>query len=242
MLADGFTSGALGQLALGVLAEGRSRDAILDFIQAQLPRWRDRPDRPPRTSETTLTSQLCAHLNSAARRTPGWDCLQFRVEEADEAQASRKVDLVAAAVGESLIVQGRSYCDFETILPVECKRLPTPAGTGRDEREYVTTRVGVGGAIQRYKEGKHGATHVRAALIAYVQEYSFDYWFVLVGDWIRDLQMSGTPGWSAADALVEHARDAEVGVAVHESIHSRSNLPAIYLRHLWVDMARLKTP
>lgn len=236
MLADGSTSRALGQLASGVLAEGRSRAAILDFILDQLPRWRDRPDRPQRTSETTLTSQLCAHLNSATRKTPGWDCLQFRVEEADETQASRKVDLVAAAAGDALIVQGRSYSDFETILPIECKRLPIPAGTGRDEREYVITRVGVGGGIQRYKEGKHGAAHVRAALIAYVQGQSFDHWRASIEGWIRDLHTAGSPGWSPADGLVTQRQDPVAGVAIHESVHSRANLPAIHLRHLWVKM------
>lgn len=236
MLADGSTSRTTGQSASGIIAEGRSRTAILDFILDQLPRWRDRPDRPPRTSETTLTSQLCAHLNSAARNTPGWDCLQFRVEETDETQASRKIDLVAAAAGDALIVQGRSYTDFETILPVECKRLPTPAGAGRDEREYVVTHTGVGGGIQRYKEGKHGAAHERAALIAYVQEQSFDHWLTLIGGWIRDLYSAGRPGWSSADALVCQEHDNVVGIATHESVHSRLNLPAIHLRHLWVRM------
>ena len=236
MLADGSTSHALGQLASGFLAEGQSRAAILDFILGQLPRWRDRPDRPLRTSETMLTSQLCAHLNSAARKTPGWDCLQFRVEEADETHVSRKIDLVAAAAGDALIVQGRSYSDFETILPIECKRLPIPVGSGRDEREYVVTRVRVGGGIQRYKEGKHGAAHVRAALIAYVQEQSFDHWLALISGWIHDLHTSGTPGWSVADALVTHGQDPTAGIAVHESVHSRNSLPSIHLRHLWVKM------
>jgi hypothetical protein len=226
----------LGQLASGVLAEGRSRAAILDFILDQLPRWRDRSDRPPCANEAKLTSQLCAHLNSAARKTSGWDCLQFRVEEADETQGSRKYDLVVAAVGGALIVQGRSYSDFETILPVECKRLPTPAVKGRDEREYVATRVGVRGGIQRYKEGKHGAAHVRAALIAYVQEQSFDHWLALIGGWIRDLYTAGNPGWSSADALVTQWQDPVSGIAVHESVHSRKELPAIHLRHLWVSM------
>lgn len=236
MLADGSTSHALGQLASGFLADGHSRAAILDFIHGQLPRWRDRPDRPPLTSETRLTSQLCAHLNSTARKTAGWDCLQFRVEEADETHVSRKVDLVVAAAGDALIVQGRSYSDFETILPIECKRLPIPAGTGRDEREYVVTRVGVGGGIQRYKEGKHGAAHLRAALIAYVQEQPFDHWVSSIGGWIRDLHTSGTPGWSVADVLVALGEDATTGIAIYESVHSRSNLPSIHLRHLWVRM------
>lgn len=236
MLADRPTSTALGQLGSGVLSEGRSRAAILDFILDQLPRWRDRPDRPARTGETALTSQLCAHLNSATRKTPGWDCLQFRVEEADETLASRKIDLVAAAAGDALIVQGRSYSDFETILPIECKRLPIPAGGDRDEREYVVTRVGVGGGIQRYKEGKHGAAHVRAAIIAYVQEHDFDHWFTLIGNWIRDLHIAGSPGWSPADTLLIQKQDDTTGIAVHESVHNRTNLPEIYLRHLWVKM------
>lgn len=236
MLADRPTSCTLGQLAPGILAEGRSRIAILDFILDQLPRWRDRPDRPPHTSETMLTSQLCAHLNSATRKTPGWDCLQFRVEETDERQASRKIDLVVASAGDALIVQGRSYSDFETILPIECKRLPIPSGTRRDEREYVITRVGAGGGIQRYKEGKHGAAHVRAALIAYVQEYSFDHWLSLIEGWIRDLHIAGTSGWSSADALITQRQDPVAGIAIHESVHSRVNLPAIHLRHLWVKM------
>lgn len=236
MLADESPSRALGHLASGVIAEGRSRTAILDFIFDQLPRWRDRAERPPKTNETALTSQLCAHLNSAARKAPGWDCLQFRVEEADETHASRKVDLVASPAGDALVVQGRSYCDFETILPIECKRLPTPARTGRDEREYVITGTGIGGGIQRYKEGKHGAAHASAALIAYVQDQSFDHWLTVIGGWIRDLYTAGSPGWSIADELVCQKRDNDAGIAAHDSEHSRSGLPAIHLRHLWVRM------
>lgn len=143
---------------------------------------------------------------------------------------------MAAAAGDALIVQGRSYSDFETILPIECKRLPIPTGAGRDEREYVVTRVGVGGGIQRYKEGKHGAAHVRAGLIAYVQEQSFDHWLALIGGWIRDLHTSGSPGWSLADELVTQGQDSATGIAVYESVHSRSSLPSIHLRHLWVRM------
>lgn len=236
MLADGSTPRALGQLSAGVLQEGHSRSAILDFILDQLPRWRDRADRPQGTSETVLTSQLCAHLNSVTRRAPGFDCLQFRTEEADEVEPSRKIDLVAAPATDVLIVQGRSYSDFQTILPIECKRLPIPPDKSRDEREYVTSKVGVGGGIQRFKEGKHGAAHERAALIAYVQAHTFDHWFVAISGWIRDLHQSGNPGWSPAEGLVSQLQDSVAGIAVYESVHRRVNLPAIRLRHLWVKM------
>ena len=236
MLADGSTKPAYGRLASGVVAEGRSRASILDFMLNELPLWRDRSDRPPRLSENALTSQLCAHLNSAARKKPGWDCLQFRVEELDEIQPSRKLDLVVAAAGDALIVQGRSYSDFETILPVECKRLPTPADAGRDEREYVVTDPGIRGGIQRYKEGRHGAAHLVAALIAYVQEQTFDHWLARIGSWIHDLHTAGKPGWSAADQLTKVRQDSATGVAVHSSVHSRFNLPDIRLSHLWIRM------
>lgn len=238
MLADGPTSRSLGHMAAGILAEGHSRAAILDFILDQLPRWRDRPNRPPRTNETSLTSQLCAHLISATRKTPGWDCLQFRVEEADEALPARKADLVAAPAVDTLIVEGRTYTDFDTILPVECKRLPIPRGTKRDEREYVVTKVGSGGGIQRFKEGKHGAAHQRAALIAYVQDQTFDHWRGKIGDWIDELQTAGVPGWSSADALALEREDLKAGLAVHESVHIRQNLPPIQLRHMWVRMGK----
>lgn len=237
MLADGPISNTQGRLASGVIEEGRSRELILDFVLAQLPVWRDRPDRAPRTNETQLTSQLCAHLNGAARKVPGWDCYQFRVEETDDVQSSRKVDLVASPAGEVLIVEGRAYSDFDTILPIECKRLPTPPGAKREAQEYVATTVGSKGGIQRYKEGKHGAGHQRAALIAYVQEESFDHWLNQIRSWILDLCTACTPGWSPDDTPVNQSKDDLIGVAVHESRHSRVGLPEISLRHLWIRMS-----
>lgn len=237
MIADNSTSGALGKIATGVVDEGRSRSAILDFILDQLPRWRDRADRHHRVGEAALTSDLCAHLNSAARKSLGWDCFQFRQEQADETNGNRKIDLIAAAAGDALLVEGRRYSDFETILPIECKRLPTPVGKNRDQREYVITGDGCLGGIQRYKEGKHGATHVRAGLIGYVQEQSFEHWLEMIGSWIGDLCWLRTPGWSPSELLVTISEDESVGVAVHKSVHSRENLPDIELRHLWIRMA-----
>src|ERR1035437_833816 len=86
-------SGALGA---DVHLPATSLYGLLDFITHELPRWRDRADRKRETSETSLTSQLCAHLNSATRRSGGWDFLQFRVEEPDEQSRGRKIDLVPA--------------------------------------------------------------------------------------------------------------------------------------------------
>jgi len=236
MLADGSNFRPTGKLAAGILDSGHSRAIILDFVASQLPAWRDRADRPARTSETMLTSQLCAHLNSSARKTRGFDNLQFRVEEADETEISRKIDLVAAPAGDALIVEGRSYVDFDPIVPIECKRLPIPSGAGRDPREYVATRTGIGGGIQRYKAAKHGAAHTQAGLIGYVQADTLEHWFNQVQSWIRELCAAATPGWSLEDLLVKHAADTVARTANHRSVHSRTDLPHIHIHHMWIKM------
>jgi hypothetical protein len=46
-----------------------------------------------------------------------------------------------------------SILDFDPIMPIECKRLPTPKAKDRDEREYVITEGATAGGIQRFKLG-----------------------------------------------------------------------------------------
>lgn len=208
---------------------------MLDFIANELPRWRDRPDRRNDTSETILTSQLCAHLNSSSRHSAGWDILQFRTEEPDEQNKGRRIDLVPAPSGATICIEGRAYTDFDSLMPVECKRLPTPTGNDRDEREYVINRHGSTGGIQRFKAGHHGAVHTIGAMIGYVQKETAAFWVERVAGWINDLV--GSAGWTANDLLHLERGDATQRMAVLRSSHKRENgLPEIHLYHFWVEM------
>ena len=214
-----------------------SRYELLNFIAGELPRWRDRGDRKVETAETALTSQLCAHLNSAARHSTGWDFLQFRIEEPDEQNKGRKIDLVPAPCAATVWIEGRRHTDFDTILPIECKRLPTPIGKDRDEREYVINRQASTGGIQRFKEGHHGAAHALAAMIAYVQKETTMFWSKHVAKWIKELVEAGEPGWGTGDFLRLEQNNEEQGMAVYRSLHARDNdLGEIELRHLWLQM------
>lgn len=210
---------------------------LLDFISDELPRWRDRGDRKKETSETSLTSQLCAHLNSAARRSIGWDFLQFRTEEPDEQTKGRKIDLVPAPSDTTVWIEGRRHVDFDPLLPIECKRLPTPKDKDRDEREYVINRHASTGGIQRFKAGHHGASHKLGAMIAYVQQETRMFWNTRVAEWIKDLVESGQTGWTAQDLLqLDHDYET-LQLIVFRSSHTRENdLPEIELRHLWIEM------
>jgi len=77
---------------------------------------------------------------------------------------------------------------------MECKRLPTPAGSGRDEKEYVITKPGSTGGIQRFKAGNHGAGHTLGAMIGYVQEGTVSAWDSRVAQWTQRTGGRGEPG------------------------------------------------
>ena len=238
MLANSLNNHAQsGTLSRDVHLQMSSLYELLNFIADELPRWRDRPERKNHSSETELTSQLCGHLNSSARHSTGWDFLQFRIEEPDEQQKGRKIDLVASPCDATVWVDGRRCSDFDTLLPIECKRLPTPKGKDRDEREYVINRKATTGGIQRFKAGHHGGNHALAAMIAYVQDETATIWHSRVTTWIEELNKAGNPGWSLKDLIHLEPDSGRAGLTIYHSLHTREKgLPDIKLRHLWLKM------
>lgn len=226
----------LGTLSSDVQKPAMFRLELIDFIAGELPRWRDRADRPQTGAETILTSQLCAHLNGVSRHSVGWDILQFRVEEADERNKGRKIDLIAAPSGATICVEGRRHTEFDSIMPIECKRLPTPTAKDRDEREYVVSRFSSTGGIQRFKEGKHGSLHTFGAMIGYVQEETTSFWDSRVAEWISSLA-GAELGWTTQDLLRLDRRDEALRLAISRSSHTRlKGLSDIELRHLWIEI------
>jgi hypothetical protein len=212
------------------------RLALLDFIAGELPKWRDDPKRPVETAETSLTSRLCAHMNSATRKSGGWDFLQFRVEEPDELVGGRKLDLVPAPSAATIWIDGREYTQYTPLIPIECKRLPIPTGGTRDQREYLYSASSSTGGIQRFKAGHHGAAHSIGAMIAYIQSQNIDFWHGQLRAWLRDLVSTPVDGWTADDDVQIAKQDAAAKSALLESHHQRTGLPDIKLHHLWIDM------
>lgn len=226
-----------GSLRPDVHLPSESLDRLIDFIAAELPCWRDSPDRPSQTAENALTSQLCGYLNTAARHSNGWDILQFRVEEPDEQCRGRKIDLIASPCGPTLWIGSRRCTHFDTLLPIECKRLPTPKDARRDEREYVIDRKSTTGGIQRFKSGVHGAEHRLAAMIGYLQADSPPVWHDRLNSWISELDATREQGWSSADMIHSQGLEEVAGLALLRSQHMRAkNLESIDIRHLWINM------
>jgi len=236
MLANFPITARAGNLGPEVQLPGTARYALLDFIAEQLPRWRDLPDRPKKTGETALTSQLCAHLNSAARTSDGWSWLQFGTEDPDEKDGRRAIDLTPKPCGLAVVIDGRRHTQFDMFFPIECKRLPTPERTDRDERVYVVSGYNTAGGIQRFKLGLHGAHHRFAAMIAYVQNETFAHWLAQVNNWIAALAADSSSEWDCSDSLQEVTDDGVTRLRTLRSSHRRDGLEEIELRHLWIKM------
>lgn len=234
---DGGHRAHAGSLGSNVHLPGEWISSLIDFIGSVLPSWRDDPIRPAQDGETGLTAQLCARLTSASRHAPGWDFLQFKREEPDDTNPGRSIDLAVAPSGSVIWIEGREYTEYQTLLPIECKRLPTPTGTKRDEREYLYSRFSTTGGVQRFKEGHHGANHARAAMIAYLQDRDIPAWTAQIAQWIEELESDAIDGWSAADRLAVLEHNHTTRAASLRSDHARrTSLDRIIIDHLWIEM------
>lgn len=237
MLADKYSNVQKGQLSNTVQKPNTFIDQVIKFISDQLPVWRDRKNRPAATAETVLTSHLCGHLNSSSRMLSGWDILQFRTEERDADNASRTLDLVAAPSGAVIKVDGRNYTDFDYLFPIECKRLPTPSGSNRDEREYVASSVSSTGGIDRFKRGLHGSGYEQGMMIGFVQSHNCSHWYTAINDWIKELVAGNVLNWELTDILTNFDHYQKLGSSLSTSIHIRdNNLNEIKLVHAWIQM------
>jgi hypothetical protein len=212
--------------------------AIVAFIFSELPVWRDRISITEVTDEPNLNQRLCVHLNSAARRR-SFDSVQFLQEPVQA--AGRRADMGVMPLG-TIEVQGRSYQDFEQLLPIECKRLPTPADSHRSDCEYVHgTPDHRTGAIERFKHGLHGADNKRALIIAYVQSETFAHWLAKVNERLASLADSSSDDgiWSPNELLSLLTAESKSDVSKLHSRHQRKRKAGtdhIDIEHLWLRM------
>ncbi|EPG42623.1 hypothetical protein N5E66_07360 [Acinetobacter johnsonii] len=237
MLADKNNYQSLtGRLSKGTHLPGEWLATLTKFIFDTLVEWRDNPLRPKESSETILSSQLCSDLNSASRHQ-GWDFVQFKQEEPDGVYTNRRIDLAATPCGTIIWLEGVQYNQYQTLLPIECKRLPIPTDPKRDPREYLYTNLSSTGGVQRFKTGHHGAKHIHALMIGYVQKQNILYWNKQLNEWVQQLCDESLPNWSLDDQCILTEHKMTEKVARLNSIHSRSTpLPPINITHLWVEM------
>lgn len=225
---------SFGKIAFGINQHTLALK-IIDFVRQKLPVWRDDPTRPYEQSEHRLNTQLCKFLDSQARN----DFPMIRFDTEEPQVNNRKVDL-SVSPAEAAFIGAREYSIYDTILVLECKRLPAPSKDR--EKEYVSGgKERVSGGIQRFKMGLHGTDMKLAVMIGYVQQRSANEWWREINKWILELSKNKKTDfciWKSDETLQFLKEDAPNGLYSYKSNHGRVGKARhkIKIHHLWISM------
>lgn len=224
----------------GTITSGVDSNALLTatvaFIERELPKWRDDPERPAEEVEERLNSQLCKRLSVVSRE----ECPLVHFSHEEPQGKKRSVDM-AVAPRTKCIIGGSWHTLYDPFLVIEGKRLPAPPPRSR-RREYVSGGTKITGGIQRFKLSVHGNEVTAGAIVGYIQSDAPHAWLERINSWIGEFaEQPGSDGcnWSADDRLFEFREDVHNRVAVAMSKHRRKESThgdMIALRHLWVVM------
>jgi hypothetical protein len=236
-MSSGSSPGRSANRITAGIEPGTFPASIVDFVEFQLPSWRDDADRTEEQSENELNAQLSKFLDIQARTH--FPMVFFQHEERQTNQ--RRVDLSVLPVVR-IVIEAVPYTIYQPVLVLECKRLPAP--TSDREMEYVTGFAGRSGGIQRFKLGLHGARLQVAGIIGYVQDQAPGHWHNQINRWVSSLangQVSDGSTWELSEVLGVLSEDHMRGVARCQSEHGRQGdvaSPRIQLHHVWVVMNR----
>lgn len=127
--------------------------------------------------------------------------------------------------GPDILIYALPYVPFsQPLLVIEAKRLRL-----KSSNDYVKT------GIRRFKTEEHGEQHNIAAMLGYVQENDFDYWFNKVNLWIIALisKEEESPMWSAEEQI---SKIQMTDIGEYKSKHPRITKGPITLHHFWINL------
>ncbi len=167
----------------------------------------------------------------------------FRFEkeymEVPERGDSPQIDIAAISTLEEGIAVGAKTYEGESFFSMEAKRL-AKLGSNR-LMEYLIGRSEKGkynscGGVERFKQGIHGRNLTYGAMIGYVQENDFVYWYDLINSWIDELinkKVFSPANWLPKDKLQKEYIKSTT--AKFLSVNSRQD-DSITLFHLWARL------
>lgn len=230
--------GTTGVGTLSSAKNGRSVERIYKYVALRLKQWattgHDRSD----TDEDSLTDEFSRILNQT--RPPEFP-YSFQHQPKETAPGKSSTDLATYKNARN-VVSALSTTMKIALVKFEAKRLTIGLGTER-EREYVIGQYDRqeqkknSGAIERFKNGRHGKDVSHAGIIAYVQSDTFDVWLGRINGWIQDEIDSPHDSrliWEESDKLQAASTTAKVNS--YRSSSSRLDNGSIAFRHLWVNL------
>ena len=190
-------------------------------------------------NEKGLTQKLIHMLTVYALRKCHPFCFEKEYMEIPERGDSPQVDIAAiSTLEEGIVIDSKTY-QGESFFSMEAKRL---ANLGSKRlMEYLTGRSEKGkyincGGVERFKQGIHGRNLTYGAMIGYVQENDFAYWYDLINSWVNQLineKYFSPVNWLPKDKLQKEYIKSTT--AKFLSVNSRKD-DFITLFHLWARL------
>lgn len=228
----------------GRITKGIEVDAsvlsVLDFVKINLSVFVKKNKGAVSMNENGLTQKLCILLNRIKDKEPFF----FQPEDMEDKNRgnSPKIDVGVFSDKEKITVYDTTYGEDDSFFKIEAKRL-AKISVAR-EKEYVIGRMGQDkyletGGIERFKKGIHGKNLRHAAIIGYIQNEDFDYWFNLINSWITELITQKGNFWQEEDKLIKANQGFESGLVLNSTnfrAKPNSKPDYIHLTHFWVDL------
>jgi hypothetical protein len=236
MISDSIVNTSNGKITSGIELDS-SIKAVLDFVREHFVLFAKNNKKNIHSNEKGLTQKLCIHLNRQAKRQPFY--FQPEYMENTSSGSSPQVDIGTISDAESILISDREYSSEDSFFSLEAKRLPTLPKSR--EREYVIGSNTLSGAIERFKKGIHGRYLKYAAIIGYVQNETFDYWFVKINSWIEELaRLEGQSLWTDNDKMEKFGDFNDNELAELKSLNGRTisgkQENKIHLFHFWISL------
>lgn len=222
MLSNQRRSSATGKIT--GITHNRIIRSIIEFIEGLLIKFKQLVKKKNLIAEEDLTQELVTLLNWEAMQTS----FKFYFDKEHKTiGGKRRVDIG--------VIQVQKRFKSNSIFSIEAKRLPTDKTGKPREKEYI---AGNYGGIERFKRSLHGAGLDYCAIIAYVQENTFAYWFNQINSWIDELvQNTSTTDitWNGNEKLNNLKIDKYTSKC--ESTNQRTIGNNVTLFHLWVGLS-----
>ncbi|MBS1577410.1 MAG: hypothetical protein JST09_19085 [Bacteroidetes bacterium] len=235
MLSDSLLHIASGNISAGIQADD-SINAVAEFIKRHFAEFAERNKKDVISNEKGLNQKLCIFLNQRIKAEPFFFHHEFMENEASG--ISPQVDIGTIYKPESVGTFDRQYNNDDSFFSMEAKRLPT-VGANR-EKEYVIGYDSPCGAMERFKKGIHGSRLKYAAIIGYIQNETFDYWFLKINSWIEELALNNNQIlWAGGDKITKENTNSDVYLEL-SSINSRitedKEIDKIKIFHFWINL------
>jgi hypothetical protein len=114
-----------------------------------------------------------------------------------------------------------------SIYSVEAKRLPAPDNYKGREREYVKGKKINTGGIEKFRNEEHGKGLNECAILAFVEDKTFEYWFKTINQWICD------ENWKACEKLSGFEKFDSFAKSFSEVCRTIEKLT---LFHFWISL------